>query len=197
MQKIRTTLLIIALITMTGCQQTKKEHAKHVKAWKLDKQNSTISLISTKNNKISEVFAFTQFEGTINADGYLEISIELASLESSIPLRNQRLQKHLFATENFPLAEIHTQLKAEDLNTGIHSISFDVDMHGVSSILQAEFMVFDQRGTKTITLHKPLIINAKDFGLENGITTLKKLAKLQSIAFTVPLNIILTFEAAH
>jgi hypothetical protein len=85
-------------------------------------------------------------------------------------------------------------LSENDLTVGNHSITFDVDLHGISSIMTAEFMVFEQFGNKVITLHKPLIIQAELFGLDKGISTLKKIAKLQSIDFTVPVHLTLTFE---
>lgn len=163
-------------------------------SWKLNPLHSSISIITTKNNSKSEVSNFTSFSGQITADGQLSIVIDMNSLETNIPIRNERIQKHLFQTDIYATADIHTQLNPEDLTVGVHNISFDVDLHGLSAIMNAEFMVFEQFGNKLVTLHKPLIIKAETFGLENGITTLKNIAKLQSIDFTVPLNLILSFS---
>ena len=166
----------------------------HNQTWSLNQEFSSISIVTTKNNKVSEVSYFNSFNGKIDEQLNLSITINLNSLETNIPIRNERIQKHLFQTEMYPTADIHTQLKAEDLTPGVHDISFDVDLHGVSGIVQAEFMVFEQHGNKVITLHKPLIVNANTFGLESGITTLKNIAKLQTIDFTVPVNLILSFQ---
>jgi len=183
-------LIVFAVfLVLTACQSHKTSQS-----WELKPEFSSISLISTKNNRVSEIFDFSLFKGSINASGYLSIEIDLNSLKTNIPIRNQRIQKHLFETSIFPTANIHTQLKKDDLSNGVHTIQFDIDMHGVSSMMHAEFMVFEQHGNKVITLHKPLIIQVKDFGLENGIKTLKNIAKLQSINFTVPVNIVLTFN---
>jgi len=165
------------------------------KSWVLLPEYSSISIITTKNNSVSEVSNFTAFSGNIKPDGQLSISIDLNSLETHIPIRNERIQKHLFKTEIYQTADIHTQLKPNDFTVGIHNISFDVDLHGLSALLEAEFMVFEQYGNKVVTLHRPLIITAGTFGLENGITTLKNIARLDSINLTVPVNITLTFEA--
>ena len=188
------TVMILLLQILTACQNHKAINSKQEKSWTLDKEQSSISLISTKNNRIAEIFNFKNFKGSIDKNAYFSIEIDLNSIETNIPIRNQRMQKHLFETNIFPTANIHTQLNIEDLTAGIHKIQFDVDMHGVSEIVQAEFMVFDKLDSKIITLHKPLIINAKDYGLENGIQALKNIAKLQSIDFTVPVNIVLTFK---
>ncbi|MCF6288451.1 MAG: YceI family protein [Proteobacteria bacterium] len=193
MQNKQLKLIAIALILLTilsACQQKK---ISTVNTWKLNSAHSTISIISTKNNTVSEVFEFKSFSGHIK-NNYLTISIDLNSLETNIPIRNERMQKYLFTTEIFATADIHTQLKPSDLTNGIHKISFDVDLHGVSGIIVAEFMVLQQDKQKIVTLHKPLIINAATFGLEQGITTLKNIVKLDSINFTVPVNFVLTFD---
>ncbi len=186
-------ILIFTALLISACEQHKIPIEN--KTWKLNQEQSSISIITTKNNSVSEVSDFKSFSGSIDSNNNLKISIDLSSLETNIPIRNERIVKHLFQTNLYPTADIHTQLKPEDLNNGIHSISFDVDLHGVSSIVQAEFMVLEQHGSKVITLHKPLLIKASDFALENGITTLKNIAKLNSIDFTVPMHLILTFES--
>ncbi len=193
MQLINKNLItaLTVLFVFNACQQHK---TVEIRSWKLNPEYSKVSIITTKNNSISEVSDFKSFSGNIDSNNNLKISIDLSSLETNIPIRNERIGKHLFQTELYPTADIHTQLKPEDLNNGIHSVSFDVDLHGVSAIVQAEFLVFEQHGNKVITLHKPLVIKASNFALENGITTLKNIAKLQSIDFTVPIHLILTFE---
>ena len=185
-------VIIIGLIFLAACTPNKKTDQS--KSWVLNQEFSSIAIVTTKNNKVSEVSEFTKFKGSINKANYLSIELDMTSLETNIPIRNERIKKHLFETNLYPTADIHTQLKPEDLTQGVHNITFDVDMHGVSGILNAEFMVFEQYGKKIITLHKPLIVSADMFGLEQGITTLKNIAKLQSIDFTVPMHIILTFD---
>lgn len=184
-------LTVLLVLTISACQQHK---TPQVKSWQLNPEYSKISIITTKNDSVAEVSSFKSFKGSINKNNYLEIEIDLNSLETNIPIRNERIQKHLFQSDIYPTADIHTQLKPEDLTSGVHNITFDVDLHGISGILTAEFMVFEQLGNKVITLHSPLIIKAEDFGLEHGIVTLRKLAKLSSIDFTVPVNIILSFS---
>ena len=194
-------VLFSVLSVLSACQQNTKQTANETQksaqqqSWKLNPEYSSISIITTKNNSNAEVSNFTAFSGNISADGQLSISIDMNSLETNIPIRNERIQEHLFQTDIYQTADINAQLKPEDLTVGVHNISFDVDLHGLSAIMDAEFMVFEQQGNKVVTLHKPLIIKAETFGLENGINTLKNLAKLQSIDYTVPLNLILNFQA--
>ncbi len=191
------TLLSVTLL-ISACQPGGTKLANHGstknQSWSINNDYSSINIITTKNNEISEVSHFQDFSGTINSNGYLNVEIDLKSLQTNIPIRNERIQKYLFGSDAYPTADIHTQLKPEDLTPGVHDITFDVDLHGVSAILNAEFMVFEQFGNKVITLHKPLIVNARTFGFIEGIEVLRKLAHLQSINLTVPVNLTLTFE---
>ena len=151
-------------------------------------------MITTKNNNITEVSDFKVFQASIDKDNKFSAVIDLKSLESYIPIRNERIQTHLFESEIFPKAEIHAQLSPENLNDGVHQIEFDVDLHGASTILNAEFMVQTNGNSKTVTLHKPFVVNADYFGMKQGVDTLKIMANLNSISYTVPMHIILTFE---
>lgn len=188
-----TFIAIAILLTIASCKNHTTTNLQQ-KTWALNQEYSSISIVTTKNDTVSEVSEFKLFNGSIDQDGNIMITIDLASLETNNTIRNQRIQKNLFQTSIYPTADIHTQLKPEHLNIGVHEITFDVDLHGVSAIMTADFMVFEQYGNKIITLHKPLIVQADHFSLNNGIVTLKNLAKLISIDFTVPVHVILSFE---
>ncbi len=185
-------LTLLLVISCVSCSNHKNINTKS--GFKLNSQLSHISIITTKNSKISEVSEFKSISGSISSTNYLSVSIDLTSLETNIPIRNQRISQYLFETSLYPKAEIHTQLKQSDLSKGTHEITFDVDLHGLSGIMTAEFRVFEESNKKIITLNKPLIINANMFALEKGITTLKNIAKLQNISFSVPVNLVLVFE---
>jgi hypothetical protein len=45
-----------------------------------------------------------------------------------------------------------------------------------------------------VTTVQPVIIKAEDFALVAGINKLQALAKLPSIAYTVPVSFVLTFQ---
>jgi polyisoprenoid-binding protein YceI len=192
-QALNKTIILLVIISLSACNNHKQTSSK-VSSWQLSPEFSTISFITTKNDSISEVSHFTQFNASIDENYKFSASIDLKSLESNIPIRNERIQAHLFESDTFPTAEIHAQLSAEDLMDGVHEIEFDLDLHGVSNILHAEFMVQNKDDTKIVTLHKPLVVSADYFGMKQGVTTLRTMANLNSINFTVPMHLILTFE---
>lgn len=186
-------ILIVLTLCLNACGIHKSNTAQQ-QSWSLNSDLSTISILTTKNNSITEVSEFTSFNATIDENYKFNAVIDLKSLETRIPIRNERIQKHLFESEMFPSAEVHVQLRPEHLKDGVHDIKFDVDLHGVSNILHAEFLVLNKGDSMTVTLHKPFVVSADYFGMKQGVTTLQKIANLMSIDFTVPIHIILTFE---
>ncbi|MBL4661494.1 MAG: hypothetical protein JKY19_14140 [Alcanivoracaceae bacterium] len=81
-------ILLISLL-LNACQQGSLSQNKQspAQSWVLNRDYSSISIISTKNNKISEVSNFGIFSGKISSTGYLQIEIDLNSLETNIPIR--------------------------------------------------------------------------------------------------------------
>ena len=60
--------------------------------WKLDPHGSHIGFASIKNDLIAENHTFTQLAGTVSTEGIAQIEVTLGSVETLIPLRNERAQ---------------------------------------------------------------------------------------------------------
>src|ERR1700758_3864059 len=70
-------------------------------AWRVDNDQSTFNFVSAKAAApgvaaIEEVQTFKQIGGMVGDDGKLEFDVELGSVETNIPLRNERLKEMLF-----------------------------------------------------------------------------------------------------
>ena len=74
--------------------------------WTLDNDASTLSFVTVKADHVGEVHTFDQLSGDINDDGSVQITIELASVNTLIDIRNERMQNMLFETNLFPQAII-------------------------------------------------------------------------------------------
>jgi len=59
--------------------------------WQLDNGDSTLDFISVKKSTVGEVHHFKQLSGSITDAGQASVDIELASVETNIPIRNERL----------------------------------------------------------------------------------------------------------
>lgn len=169
-------------------------------AWQLDNDHSRVNFVSVKKNKIGEAHRFTQLKGSLSDSGKLSIEIPLASVETGIPIRNERMQKLLFESKMFPTANISAKIdpKHFKLKTGqskIVTVDADVGLHGVNQLVNTEVMVSRLSKNKLlVTSLKPIVIRPADFGLEKGVEKLMAIAKLPGITQSVPVSFVLTFE---
>ena len=83
--------------------------------WTLDESHSTVEFVTTKNSAIAETHSFDVLTGAIKADGTVAVAIDLDSVETLIPIRNERVRKTLFETADFPRATISTQIDPAEL----------------------------------------------------------------------------------
>ena len=77
--------------------------------WSLNNEVSVLSFVSIKKNTIGETHRFNQLAGAINANGMFKASINLASVNTNIPIRDERMKSMLFDVAKFSQAEIHRQ----------------------------------------------------------------------------------------
>ncbi len=170
--------------------------------WKLNNEASRLSFISIKATDVAEVHRFGQLNGSINQAGQAVLEIDLGSVATNIDIRNERMKKELFQTDRFPKAVYSVQLDPEMLKqtvpgqTAVTSLSGTLQLHDVSKEVTAEVLInrISDKQVVVSTL-QPLVINAADFALNDGVKKLQEIAKLPSISIAVPVSFNLTFDA--
>ena len=170
--------------------------------WYLDGESSRLSFISTKNTNISEVQRFLVLHGKVSPKGLAEVEVEMDSVNSGIPLRDERMRKDLFEIQTFPKALITTQIDLRPINDLAPGAQLElrlpltVNLHGKQHEYNAELLAtrLDDRRFQVVTL-EPLIINAADFDLAPGLESLRKVAGLSAISLSVPVGAVLIFTA--
>lgn len=170
--------------------------------WYLDGESSRLSFISTKNPNISEVQRFLVLHGKVDPKGLAQVQVELESVNSGVPLRDERMRKELFEIQTFPEALITTQIDLRPINDLAPGAQLElrlpltVDLHGKQHTYNAELLAtrLDDRRFQVVTL-EPLVINAEDFDLAPGLERLRKLADVSAISLSVPVGAVLIFTA--
>ena len=115
--------------------------------WNLVNQESNINYVSIKKTNIAELNKFNRFTGTIDDKGYVDISIDLSSVETNIEIRNQRMRELFFNTTKFAQAKITGSINlsiASKLSVGkIYSdkIKLNLSLHGVDKELEVAVQV--------------------------------------------------------
>lgn len=169
-------------------------------AWTLDSDTSSLHFLSTKNAQITEVHSFDELSGTLSDGGKLSVTVPLTSVNTSIELRDTRMQEMLFDTTNFANATFTADVPAELMklkkgSSKTGSVTGELDLHGVKAPATFQVIVSKLANDKlTVSTTAPTVINASSFKLEGGIQALQDVAKLSSITLAVPVTFSVTFE---
>ena len=170
--------------------------------WYLDNETSRVSFVTTKNTEVAEVQRFLVLHGKVDAKGAAQLEVELESINSGIPLRDERMRKALFEIKTFPEAQISAQINLQpinDLASGAQlelRLPLSVTLHGKTQTYSAELLAtrLDDRRFQVVTL-EPVVLHAEDFDLAPGVAALRKAAGLKSISLSVPVGAVLIFTA--
>jgi hypothetical protein len=170
-------------------------------SWTLDNDTSQVSFVSVKAGDAGEVHRFTEISGELSADGNASVIIQLASVDTLIPVRDDRMRELLFQTDLFPIASLSASIDMNVLNAIEPGGSIDItanlqlDLRNQQIELPAE-MIVARLGDRRLMIssRKPVIVNAASVNLVDGIEALREVANLPSISKAVPVSFVLTYE---
>ncbi len=169
--------------------------------WTVENDSSNVNFISIKKGDIAEVHHFNSVAGTLSDKGQFDFSIALASVATSIDIRDERMDSLLFEVDKYPnltlKAKVDPKLLA-DLAVGsvkVATVDAEVALHG-----NKQNMAFTVSIAKLSESHilvasvAPIIVNADSFGLTAGVEKLREIAGLSAISKAVPVSFILNLK---
>ncbi|MES2605584.1 MAG: YceI family protein [Pseudomonadota bacterium] len=169
--------------------------------WKLDGGASSFFYVTNKAAAVTEVNTFTGLSGAIADSGAATLTIDLATVDTAIEIRNQRMRDIVFKVAQFPKAEVGVTVDAAALSalkagmsiTGSYPVT--VSLHGVTAELMADMQVSKlDAGTLQVQLARPLVVAASSFGLVEGVEELRTVANLASITPNVVVDFTLVYR---
>ena len=186
-------LLIFSLILVASSQA--------LAIWNLDNENSSISFVSTKAIDIAEVHHFNELAGRISDKGKAVVTIEMASVDTGIPIRDERMGEMLFETGKYPLATIRSKIDMSVVDamapgsTQRLATELTLELHGTKVTIITDVIVamLDEK-LMMVTSVDPVVVTAASANLSDGIEELRKVANLPSIGNAVPVSFVLMFE---
>jgi polyisoprenoid-binding protein YceI len=190
-------ITLFAVISMSICAnaQTSQQTAE----WLIDSANSRVNFISIKKGNIGESHSLTDLSGSIT-DGKVSIILKPDSVESMVPIRNDRMREFLFETGLYPSIEVSADVVAllKDLKNGaslLATLPASLSMHGVSKELQIDVRI-NKLSTEMLIVAstQPVIIRAADYNMIDGIRKLSALVNNLPIAESVPVSFSLQFN---
>ena len=169
--------------------------------WNLVNEESRINFISIKASDIAEIHTFKDLSGNVKNNGEAQVIINLASLETLIPIRNERMANLLFETKLYPTATFKLGVDLQTVLLTEVGKSLDVTSRGILELKSKQFSMpiklsVTRLGDRSfsVTSSKPLLLNADRLGLSNGIESLRVIAGLPGISKSVPVTFSLIFR---
>lgn len=186
---VKAALLLATMFTAASVQA----------AFTLDTTNSSVNFLSTKNVNVTESHTFDKFSGNLSDSGELTLDVDLTSVNTLIPIRNERMQSMLFNVTDFATATFSAQLdnsllKLAPGQSRVVSVSGDLSISGTTNPVTFDVRVVGlEDGSLSATTTKPTVLNAAEFGLEGGVEALREVAMLQNISQSVPFSFSVVF----
>ena len=169
--------------------------------WNLVTEESKLNFISIKASNIAEIHSFKKITGSVKENGEAQLTINLASLETLIPIRNERMGKLLFETKIYPSAFFKLEVDLEKILLTEVGKSSEVEYRGMFGLKNKQFpLLVKLKVTRlndqsfSVSSSEPLLLNADRLGLSNGIESLRAVAGLPSISKSVPVTFSLMFR---
>lgn len=186
MTKVTRTLFTLLLISV----------AAHSNAdFVVEQKGSHVGFASVKNDLIAENHFFTGISGGVDDGGNAMIAIILSTVETLIPIRNERMRTLLFDVDRHPLATVRSKVDINSvtaLEVGEsleQNIDLTIDLHGkqLEKTVPVKVTRSSLDGYEVSSLG-PVLIHASQFDLAAGVEALREIVGLQSIELMVPVT---------
>jgi len=167
--------------------------------WALNTEKSEVNFISIKKGNIAETHVFNDISGHI-LNGKAQFTIKPDSVDSRVPIRNERMREFLFETNVYPTIEINANVGdlVSSLKPGqsnMMTIPASLSMHGATKEIKLETRLsMINANTIVVSSTQSVLIRAADFDMVDGITKLASLVNNLAIAETVPVNFSLELD---
>jgi len=171
--------------------------------WALDPAASKLTYVSIKAGEVAETNRFDRLSGTVASDGTASLEIDLASVDTGVDLRNERMREMFFDVAANPKASVTAKLDPKafaSLAVGqslTRLLKASVTIKGVTAEVETEVLV-TRVGEDRVTVvpTAPVIISTDMFDLTDELGDLRAAAQLTSITPAVPVSFILAFTRA-
>ncbi len=168
--------------------------------WALDPAGSRLSYVTIKAGEVAEANRFDTLSGSVAADGTATLDIDLASVNTGVDIRNERMREIFFDVAGNPKAVVTAKLDPASFSglavgqSITRLLKATVALKGVESPVETEVLVTRvAEGRVTVVPTAPVIISTDMFELTDELGELRALAQLPSITPAVPVTFTLAF----
>ncbi len=161
--------------------------------WSVNSAQSSLNFVSVKNDVVAETHSFKDLTGTFTEAGEFSVAIPALSIDTAIPIRNERILEHVLAAKQY--ATINAKGKVDSkvlaaLKTGDSVVveqALDLTLLTQTQSLKAKVKVTKVSETQlVVTTVAPIMLDVNKFQLNAGVEKLRELAGLKTISPMVP-----------
>jgi polyisoprenoid-binding protein YceI len=161
--------------------------------WSVNSEQSSLTFVSVKNEVVAETHSFKELTGKLTSTGEFSVAIPVMSIDTIIPIRNERILEHVLAAKQY--ATINAKGKVDNkvltgLKTGDSVVveqALDLTLLTQTQSLSAKVKVTKVSETQlVVTTVAPIMLDVNKFKLNAGVEKLLELAGLNSISPMVP-----------
>lgn len=172
--------------------------------WQVVPDASRLTYVSIKSGEVLETNRFNDLSGSVSKSGTASVTIDLASLETGVDIRNQRMRELFFEVADHPTATVTAAIDPGDFadlavgETTTQPLDATLELKGVEGEIESQVEVTRTAPDRVVASSiEPVLVYADAFGLGEGIEQLREIAGLPSITPAVPVTFALTFERAE
>ncbi|MEM8498327.1 MAG: YceI family protein [Pseudomonadota bacterium] len=196
-------LIVASLLALMACSSNITGLSSEQRSHVLNNEQSYLQFVSVKNSLIAETHRFSSLSGFVTEGERAQLQVNLVSVETGIPIRNERMREHLFKIAEFATANISlpvSDLQTASLRAGQQmtaDIAVSVDLHGKTQTVSSKVSITRlAQGGLVVQSIAPAIVNAASFDMTAGVDKLRELAGLTAISQAVPVSFALQFDPA-
>jgi polyisoprenoid-binding protein YceI len=197
--------VLILAAALTACTSAPQQTTPA--AYRVDAQQSALHFVTTKAGQagaggVSEVGQFSRFVGGLGADGRITLEIDLASVDTGIGIRDDRMRTILFNVAAMPKAVFAAQVDPAMVAGISVNSSRDIDLNGTLTLagqskpVAAKLRVSRlERGSLQVATRVPIIVDVNQYGMKSGVEALREVVGLNFLASAAPVTFTLALHA--
>ncbi len=169
--------------------------------WTLLNDQSSLHYVSIKSTDIAEINSFNKLSGTVTDQGVVSFDVHLASVDTGVAIRDERMQAMFFEVTQFAQASVSGDVdlaRVTALGVGetySDTIQLQLSLHGVTQDVSSHVQVTKLKANKVLlTSLEPVILNAAHYKLAQGVEALREIAGLPAVSPLVPVTYSLVFQ---
>ena len=205
--KFLTATLLTAAVVLAACSNLPDATSTPASAYQVDTAQSSVQFVTTKAGQpgvggISEVQSFKRYSGGMTADGRVSFDIDLASVDTGVGIRDERMRTMLFMVQASPQARFTAQIDAAVARALPAAAFSDIELKG-NLALAGQTRPVDAKlritrlagGALQVATRAPIVVDANQYGMKAGVEALREVMGLNFLASVAPVSFTLVLNA--